>query len=98
MNDLWTTSDSTKKLLELINEFSTNKFNKVTEGKINVPKSMYCFCRLIVNYQKEIKKTISCTIYDSWPQQKKKKNQPHTQKVSRDKFNQGGERPVHWNL
>ena len=55
MNDLWTTSDSTKKLLELINEFSTNKFNKVTEGKINVPKSMYCFCRLIVNYQKEIK-------------------------------------------
>ena len=48
--------DATEKLLELMNEFS-----KVTGYKVNIQKSV-TFPYIIMNYYKEIKKTIPLTI------------------------------------
>ena len=71
--------DSTKNLLQLINEFS-----KVTGYKVNIQKSM---AFLYIN--------------DELSERKIEKTIPYTNTSKRikylQKFNQRGERPVHWN-
>ena len=70
-------NDSNKKLLELINEFS-----KVTEGKINIQKSIAFLYANNKLTEREIRKNIPFTIAS-------KKN-----KIPRNKSNQGCKRPV----
>ena len=69
---------STKKLLDLINEFS-----KVVRYKVNIQKFM---AFLYINNElseRETKKTVSFTIAIK-----------NNNKVHRNKFNQGGRRPI----
>ena len=49
--------DSTRKLLELINEYS-----KVAGYKINTQKSLVCLHTYTEKTEREIKETIPCTI------------------------------------
>ena len=70
----------TEKLLELINEVS-----KVAGHKINIQKSVEFLYTNNKVSEKEIKKAIPFTV----------QSKTNKQKIPREKFNQGGERPIH---